>query len=92
MFTIKGFFFVHLNTGSFVRRSNPYDAIEYFESKGWGMHNFTIKVLLESTGVHDNAECDITLAMFNYLTDTWEQQSKSEAEWPQCDTQGYLGR
>ena len=65
MIGIKGFSFQY-QTEESLEFNTPEDAIKFFNSKGWGMHNFVIRVKLDY-----NLSFEIDLEEFNTLTDHW---------------------
>ena len=52
---------------------NPQDAIDFFNKRGYGMHNWNIFIQFE-----DNNHTSIELRMFNYITDNWNKLNSSE--------------
>ncbi len=57
------------NDGILLSFITPADAIKYFTSKGYGMHNWSITVQFDD--IYESIS-SISLLVFNYITDNWE--------------------
>ena len=68
---ILEFIFISNTDNTVLKFSSPKDAIRHFTSKGYGMHNWRIKVILTEFDMNGNNSCQINLALFNYFTDNW---------------------
>jgi hypothetical protein len=62
------FTFIRVSTGDRLSFDTPNAAIDHFQSKGYGMWNWTIKVTFDD---RYKSEVEIPLLMFNYITDHW---------------------
>lgn len=54
--------------------NTPKEAINFFTSKGYGIHNWNIEIILQNTSNLMISRTPATLHMFNYLTDNWDNQ------------------
>ena len=70
---IKKFTFEYRQTSDEYSFPTPQEAIDYFNSKGYGMRNWNIFIEFE-----DGNHTSIELRMFNYLTDNWDKLNSSE--------------
>lgn len=59
----------HLKSDTIYSNTDPHALIKLFNSKGYGFHNWVIKIQLNDIG---ESWTEISLLTFNLLTDNWE--------------------
>jgi len=69
MFKVIQIEVVHLNSDAHYSDNNPHSLIKLFDSKGYGFHNWVIKIQLNDIG---KSWTEISLLTFNLLTDNWD--------------------
>jgi hypothetical protein len=66
------FHFTHRDDNNVLSYNTPDEAVKDFNKKGYGMHNWIIRVVFSNSDMNGNTSCTINLVMFNYLTDNWK--------------------
>jgi hypothetical protein len=69
MFKVIQFEVLHKETDAHYSDNDPHRLIRFFTEKGYGFHNWTIKMQIND--IH-KSWTEISLLTFNLLTDNWD--------------------
>jgi hypothetical protein len=80
---ITSFLFSYKDSDGAHQYFTPQEAINDFNKRGYGMDNWTITVAFAEQSKKDprfdtHKYTEISLIMFNYLTDNWNKLNSSE--------------